>query len=100
MIPNRKRQVLAKDSNNTTHGSWWIEHTKNKSIITDTGLLDNRYAAWVYKDGKHHIAFVSNNIKDLQRRFKVSDDCIFILDAASLTKNNNFRVGNRRNKTK
>lgn len=80
----------------------WLALTKGKSIITDLGVVINpRYAAWVYKDGKHHIAYVGNDLVDLKRRFKVPDELVFrIGDPNAKIRQSNYRVGNRNDNSK
>jgi hypothetical protein len=59
--------------------SQWRRLVGKNTVITDAGEQhgEMRFAVWVYKDNKHHIARVGPDGKKLQKYFKVDDSMIF-----------------------
>jgi hypothetical protein len=59
--------------------SEWRRLVGKNTVMTDAGEQhgEMRYAVWVYKDKKHHIARVGGDGRKLQKYFKVDDSMIF-----------------------
>ena len=63
----------------------WQKLVGEKPFITDCGEINEkiRYAVWVFKDGKHHVARVEPDKERLQKYFKVKDDMVFKFDLST-----------------
>lgn len=95
------------DEDNKDRGTVdWKELFGENSFMTDLGELQNeiRYAVWVFKDDKHHVVRVGPDKKELQTRFKISDQMIFkfdedhvqtIADMETKKKRKNWNSGSR-----